>query len=779
MKTRVSSQTPETAQAANVQAVPASRLGGEAAFADSSPVMLAQRKLSDLVNGRSPMLQMKALMEGVADSPRMAAQRKLSDMVNRSSPMLQMKALMEGVAESPRMVAQRKQAVRGTAQATAKSNNTGLPDQLKSGVETLSGMSMDHVKVHYNSERPAQLNALAYAQGSDIHVAPGQERHVPHEAWHVVQQAQGRVRPTVQMKGEVAVNDDVTLEREADSMGLAAQNVGQHIAQRAEAPPDNAIAAPVFSPAGKVVQGEFKDSAEVRKEKFIAKAAQFGIEQGDAAALYGKSGGDDPDPVTGLRTAIDKEDTRTLARGYAAKGATGEHNDVVYYANIKFYNLAGLNAAKGHAGADRIFGLMAKYVDDALETLRDEYKVQGYRHEGSRFGFMIVGDKGTLNKGVIDGELEKAKTKWSDDKEELEIADIANPKRPEQRGVDLGFTVVEIEANRGGRQEEAVNENDGAQGPADAGTAPKVTRTSQGAAPGIFKGQAEARTETFYESANTLRLNKGQADELYKIAGRSEKEALTGFDAAGDRLGTLDKAMRLYHAQWPDWFAGYVEVDVRNLGGLNDNLTRGDSDNVFKFMSDTTDKHMRSLKADVVSFRHGGDEFSFVTVGETGVVELDDVRAVLADAEIAVGAYVQNKKIWQKKKKDFTVDAVTGAELTLLNFHVLPTVFEKPFAEKAIMRSKPVIETNTEDKLWRVYGSETYWLISNEGGKFSVTNIPLQLTLNQILHSKDSAEKPRLPGTGIVWGASPVRKKDESPVDAIARADQEVEQKKK
>jgi hypothetical protein len=54
-------------------------------------------------------------------------------------------------------------------------NNTGLPDQLKSGIESLSGLSMDHVRVHYNSSHPAQLNALAYAQGSDIHLAPGQE----------------------------------------------------------------------------------------------------------------------------------------------------------------------------------------------------------------------------------------------------------------------------------------------------------------------------------------------------------------------------------------------------------------------------------------------------------------------------------------------------------------------------------------------------------------------------------------------------------------------------
>lgn len=104
-------------------------------------------------------------------------------------------------------------------------NRTGLPDRLKAGIEQLSGMSMDHVKVHYNSSRPAQLNALAFAQGRNIHVAPGQERHLPHEAWHVVQQAQGRVRPTMQMKGGLSVNDDTGLEREADVMGAKSRQM--------------------------------------------------------------------------------------------------------------------------------------------------------------------------------------------------------------------------------------------------------------------------------------------------------------------------------------------------------------------------------------------------------------------------------------------------------------------------------------------------------------------------------------------------------------------------
>ena len=101
-------------------------------------------------------------------------------------------------------------------------NRTGLPNELKAGIESLSGVSLDPVEVHYNSSQPAQLDALAYAQGTHIHVAPGQERHLPHEAWHVVQQAQGRVQPTRQLTQGVPVNDDQTLEQEADVMGAKA-----------------------------------------------------------------------------------------------------------------------------------------------------------------------------------------------------------------------------------------------------------------------------------------------------------------------------------------------------------------------------------------------------------------------------------------------------------------------------------------------------------------------------------------------------------------------------
>jgi hypothetical protein len=97
-----------------------------------------------------------------------------------------------------------------------------LPGNLKSGIEHLSGIDVSDVKVHYNSSQPAQLHAHAYTQGNQIHVAPGQEKHLSHETWHVVQQKQGRVKPTFQMKGKVNVNNNAGLKKEVGVMGVRA-----------------------------------------------------------------------------------------------------------------------------------------------------------------------------------------------------------------------------------------------------------------------------------------------------------------------------------------------------------------------------------------------------------------------------------------------------------------------------------------------------------------------------------------------------------------------------
>jgi hypothetical protein len=92
---------------------------------------------------------------------------------------------------------------------------------LRQGLESLSGYDLSDVRVHRASSRPARFGAHAFAQGNQIHLAPGQDHLLSHEAWHVVQQKQGRVAGTVQWKGEKG-NEDSALEREADAMGARA-----------------------------------------------------------------------------------------------------------------------------------------------------------------------------------------------------------------------------------------------------------------------------------------------------------------------------------------------------------------------------------------------------------------------------------------------------------------------------------------------------------------------------------------------------------------------------
>lgn len=148
--------------------------------------------------------------------------------------------------------------------------SAALPAKLQSGIQALSGLSLDRVKVHYNSFKPARLNAHAYAQGDDIHLAPGQEQHLAHEAWHVVQQREGRARPTGRIGGQ-PLNDDAGLEREADQMGSQAAR----LTLRDEAPArQRSLSTPVNPP----IQGYFTDSSRRKNVFELERAFQRDIE---------------------------------------------------------------------------------------------------------------------------------------------------------------------------------------------------------------------------------------------------------------------------------------------------------------------------------------------------------------------------------------------------------------------------------------------------------------------------------------------------------------------
>lgn len=120
--------------------------------------------------------------------------------------------------------------------ARQKGGSFNLPGNLKTTVEGLSGVSLDDVQVHYDSAAPAGLHASAYTRGTDIYLGPGQEKHLSHEAWHVVQQKQGRVQPTARIEG-ADINEDGALEREATVMAeKAGAAVGLHTGVRKSSP---------------------------------------------------------------------------------------------------------------------------------------------------------------------------------------------------------------------------------------------------------------------------------------------------------------------------------------------------------------------------------------------------------------------------------------------------------------------------------------------------------------------------------------------------------------
>ena len=245
MKTRISSRTASTAEGDHIQrratSVPraaAKALAGEhssAAQLQASDRMVAQRQQVEAAFGAAVQrqegpeeeLQMK-VAQRMAPEEEMPLQGKF-DVAQRAAE--DDEEPLQGRFEAVQRQAgpEEEEPLQGrfangggtVAQAKSEPNATGMPDHLKSGLESLSGMDMSAVRVHANSDRPAQLNAHAYAQGNDIHLAPGQEQHLPHEAWHVVQQRQGRVQATTQVQG-VGVNDDHSLESEADQMGARA-----------------------------------------------------------------------------------------------------------------------------------------------------------------------------------------------------------------------------------------------------------------------------------------------------------------------------------------------------------------------------------------------------------------------------------------------------------------------------------------------------------------------------------------------------------------------------
>ena len=263
-------------------------------------------------------------------------------------------------------------------QEKANGNNTGLPDNLKFGMESLSGISLDDVKVNYNSNKPSDLGAHAYAEGNQIHVGGGQEKHLAHEAWHVVQQKQGRVNSTQEVNGK-RINDDSLLEKEATDIGnkakaLNAENNGNKLISYTPSKSSSNNVAQLFkNPFSKKKIGEYAHKEQEKQDKgkggFLKGATRGvlalgggvlgglgGLAKGIGHKAYNKAtGGEDVSIMDNMKaggtagrdagrvagSAI-VDGTRAIAGGAvgAAGGLLGGLGGAVYGAGKKAYNKA-------------------------------------------------------------------------------------------------------------------------------------------------------------------------------------------------------------------------------------------------------------------------------------------------------------------------------------------------------------------------------------------------------------------------------------------------------
>ncbi|NEO41984.1 MAG: DUF4157 domain-containing protein [Moorea sp. SIOASIH] len=358
-----------------------------------------------------------------------------------------------------------------TSSEQQRPNLTGLPDRLKTGIENLSGYSMDDVRVHYNSDKPGQLQAHAYAQGTDIHVASGQEKHLPHEAWHVVQQKQGRVQPTYQYKGAV-INDQADLEKEADLMGLTAQNYSKQNAPRKN--PEQSVSNPdVYQLTGygaarlgvgflmglgallqyglsyglsayrarkriesfkrSMSNSGFVDNAQKRENDFVLAALEEGLSKEAAIRLYGKSGADAKDPVTGFDVASD----RKPSVGNAIEFVKGDpQTRSAFYVEVDIRNLGGLNSVLGHNGADQVYNKLATICDEHVQELKTgKVQVARFRHGGDEFSFLVVASDRSVGIDNVENSLNNAQSEIQKYVEETSIGELNNnPELYEQKG---------------------------------------------------------------------------------------------------------------------------------------------------------------------------------------------------------------------------------------------------------------------------------------------------------------------------------------------------------
>lgn len=369
-----------------------------------------------------------------------------------------------------------------------------------------------------------------------------------------------------------------------------------------------------ISPAPRRIQ-RFEKQAEVRKNQFITSAtAEKKITPEQAEQLYAMVSGGQVDPVTGFEDPTDYDPT--MAR---AIDEVKNKNEAAFNVNVSIRNLAGLNEKRGHTGADSILGEFAEIVSKALDQVGGS--VSKFRH-GTELQFIIVGKD--VRQSHIEAQLMVAQADIQREATAQGLDKIQHPKHQGiigDQGTGIQYDIRVIKASNNADESGAAAQGAQAHGRGD-----------------NFKNAAQDRKAQFIKMAvEQFGLSESKATELYTTSGADAVDSLTGFDKAADRITTLKSAITYCGEKHIPGM--YIEVDVRNLGGLTQEKGRDVADAAYRTMASMAETALMTLKADVSRFRHGGDEFSFILVGAEATAEA--ITRALTDAQTQIAAYVK------------------------------------------------------------------------------------------------------------------------------------------
>ncbi len=431
----------------------------------------------------------------------------------------------------------------------------------------------------------------------------------------------------------------------------------------------------------------FLDEAAAQRQSFLSRARALGVDEKSAAALWAQSGGASAtDPVTGFATNIHRAMTIQRAVEHVVPTRVP-----AYYVEGELTNLAGLNGKLGATGANALFADMAAAFAEGLAPAATTTTTSG-QGAAAPTGDTVTASSGTTvtvsafrNGGAVvsavvvgahvdEVALQRVQESFAETVAAAGMADVEHPKHKGDArycGASFAFGFTRMQASDDVRTvtERAAADFTGrnplvrpadddrdppksrpplvdvpramASAKAKAGGASSTSRSGEARAPdhAAFTGGLDEAKASFNAAALRAGASPRAAAELWTMscAEANATDVVTGFQTGAHRVRTVERARD--HVAATGDLGVYVEMDIRNLSGLNAALGRTRANEAFRFIGRAVKDELATIDATIVPFRHGGDELSFVVVSSTASPQ--DVRSALAAAALRVAWYVE------------------------------------------------------------------------------------------------------------------------------------------